>query len=272
LEVTAHRTSMAAPDLSFGERRFRKSYNLRLALAMLSGALLYADWVLTGEPPFAVQSYFFWTCVAAVLFNGAGFIAIGSFVLTLSDQGIRRESLFGVEEIPWDQVRETRYRARPVRPPLPKGLFGVLLAAARKPPRIKLRLKVVGNTGEEIKITESYRRAREAMGIVLGRIIPPMAASVHASLSRGETVFFGDLALSSTGVAWKRRPAVPLAEITRAEIVGRNLQIRSSGKWLSALKVRSDRIPNVLVFLEVLETMAPQLRPARMDPLARVRL
>lgn len=264
--------SMATPDLSFGQRRFRKTYNLRFALALLTLALLYTAWFFLGEPALAVESAFFWMLVAAVLLNVAACIAIGSSVLILSDQGIRWESIFGADGIPWEQIVETRYRAKPARPRIPIGLFGMLMAAMRKPLRIKMRLTVSALDGKQIRITETYRHAREAIGIVLGRTVPPMVSAVRASLSRGETVFFGELAISSTGVAWKTSPPVPLGAITRAEIAGRYLKIRSSGKWTSAVKVRSDKIPNVLVFLEVLETMAPQLRPTRIDPLARVRL
>jgi hypothetical protein len=31
-------------------------------------------------------------------------------------------------------------------------------------------------------------------------------------------------------------------------------------------------VPNVLVFLEALESLAPQVKPAGIDPLARVRM
>jgi hypothetical protein len=264
--------SIAGPDLSFGERRFRQTYNIRVALAALTFSLLYLLWFAAHEPEFAPQSMFFWACVTAALIYGAIFIAIGQTVLTISDQGIRKESIFGVQEMRWDEISETRYRAQPARPRIPVGLFGYLITVVRKPRRIKLRLIVVARDGRQIKITTSYRRAREAISIVLGRILPQMVASVRGRVDRGETVFFGQLALSSTSVAWKTRTPVPVADITRAEIVGRNLKLKCSGKWTSAMKVRSDAIPNVLVFLEVLEAIAPQLRPTRIDPLARVRL
>jgi hypothetical protein len=61
-------------------------------------------------------------------------------------------------------------------------------------------------------------------------------------------------------------------EVSSAEIVGSNLRLKRSGKWLSAVSVRTDRIPNVLAFLEVLESVAPQSKSATIDPLARVRV
>jgi hypothetical protein len=263
---------LAGEDLAFGERRFRRGYATRVALAALTFSFLYLLWWIAGEPEFAPHSMFFWTCMTAAVIYAALFFALGQSVLTLSDQGIRQESILGARELRWDDIVETRYRARPMRPRMPVGLFGYAIAVVRKPRRIKLRLIVLAGDGRKIKITTGYRNAREAIGIVLGRILPPMVTSVRSRVERGETVFFGELALSASGVTWKTRAPVPLAEITRAEIVGRNLKIKCSGKWTSALKVRSDAIPNVLVFLEVLEAMAPQLRPTRIDPLARVQL
>jgi hypothetical protein len=259
-------------DLSFGERRFRKSYNIRIALAALTFSLLYLLWFIAGEPELTPRSMFFWTCMTAGMIYGALFIAIGQSVLSISDQGIRRESIFGAEEIPWDQISETRYRARPSKPRIPMGLFAYIVAVIRKPRRVGLRLSVLAGDGRRIKITTGYRHAREAISIVLGQVLPRMVVSVRTQIDRGETVLFGGLALSATEVTWKTRTPIPVADITRAEIVGRNLRLRCSGRWTSALKVKSESIPNVLIFLEVLEAIAPQLRPTRIDPLARVRL
>jgi len=55
-------------------------------------------------------------------------------------------------------------------------------------------------------------------------------------------------------------------------LAGANLQIKRQGKWLSAVSVRSNKVPDVLVFLEVLESLAPQIKATGVDPLARVRM
>ncbi len=263
---------MATADLSFGERRFRQTYTARFALAVLTFATMYALWFFLGEPDFQVDSPFLWACVSAGAINLAIFVALGKTVLAISDNGLRQETIFGEKEFRWDDIQTTQYRVRLVRSRAPMGLLGMTVAAARRPRRIKLRLAVISHDGTKITINDSYRRAREAIGIVLGRIVPRMAASVRQRLSRGETVMFGPLALSSTTLAWKRRPPVPISAISRAEIVGANLKISCTGRWLSLIRVRSDKIPDVLVLLDVLETIAPQLRPSRMDPLARVQL
>jgi hypothetical protein len=84
-------------------------------------------------------------------------------------------------------------------------------------------------------------------------------------------VQFGGLGLSATVVTWKGA-SIPVSEITKAELVRSNLQIKRQGKWLSSVSVRSDKVPDVLVFLETLESLAPQIKSTGIDPLARVRI
>jgi hypothetical protein len=70
---------------------------------------------------------------------------------------------------------------------------------------------------------------------------------------------------------WKNQ-SIPVSEVTKAELLRTNLIVKRQGKWLAAISVRSDKIPNVLVFLEVLESLAPQVKATGVDPLARVRM
>jgi hypothetical protein len=69
---------------------------------------------------------------------------------------------------------------------------------------------------------------------------------------------------------WKGN-SIPVSEISKAELAGTNLQIKHNGKWLSAVNVKSNKVPDVLVFLEVLESIAPQIKSTGVDPFARVR-
>jgi hypothetical protein len=84
-------------------------------------------------------------------------------------------------------------------------------------------------------------------------------------------VQFGDIGLSATTVTWKGA-SIPISQIARAELVRSNLQIKQQGKWRNAISVRSDKVPDVLVFLETLEFLAPQIKATGIDPLARVRM
>ena len=98
-----------------------------------------------------------------------------------------------------------------------------------------------------------------------------MVESVKARLRRGETVDFAGISLSATAVIWKNT-SIPVSEISKAELAGIYLKVKRQGKWLAAINVKSDKVPNVLVFLEVLESVAPQVKSTGIDPLARVRL
>jgi len=152
------------------------------------------------------------------------------------------------------------------------GLVGALIAmSSKKSSRAHLTLTLVSRDSKKLKVTSNYRNADEAIGIILSRLMPPMVQNVKSKIQRGETVRFGGLGLSATAVTWKGN-SIPVSEITKAELAGTNLQIKRSGKWLSAVNVKSNRVPDVLVFLEVLESIAPQIKSTGVDPLARVRV
>ena len=82
---------------------------------------------------------------------------------------------------------------------------------------------------------------------------------------------FGGIGLSATAVTWKNQ-TIPVTQITQAELLRTNLVVKREGKWLATISVRSDKVPNALVFLEVLESLAPQVKSTGIDPLARVRM
>ncbi len=198
-------------------------------------------------------------------------IALGKTVLIINDSGVRRESILGQQEITWSQIAETRYRVVPINIYAHFGLIGALLAMSSKSGRVQLTLELIGQDRKKLKVTSNFRKAEEAIGIILSRILPPMVQTTKARLQRGETVQFGGIGLSATAISWKGS-SIPVSEITKAELVRSNLQIKRRGKWLSAISVRSDKVPDVLVFLEVLESLAPQVKSTGIDPLARVRM
>jgi hypothetical protein len=165
----------------------------------------------------------------------------------------------------------TRYRVVPINVYAHLGLIGALLAMSSKSGRAQLTLQLIGDGGKQVKVTAAFRKSSEAIGLILARVLPGMVASAKAKVQRGETVQFAGVGLSATAVTWKGS-SIPLPEITKAEIAGPNLQLKRQGKWLSAISVRSDKVPDVLVFLEVLESVAPQIKATGIDPLARVRV
>jgi hypothetical protein len=262
---------MATTAMAYGERRFGAAYTARIIVVLVVLGLLAGMWASQEDPRIASHPTLLWISLA-LGFAGVGmWIVLGKSALTISDSGLRRESAFGQQELAWSQVVETRYQVLPINVYAHFGLIGALIAmSSKKSSRAHLTLELIGQD-QKLKVTSNYQNADEAIGIILGRLLPSMVQNVKVRVQRGETVQFGGLGLSVMAIAWKGT-SIPVTEITKAELVGSNLQIKRQGKWLSAVNVRSSKVPDVLVFLEVLESLAPQIKSTGMDPLARVRM
>lgn len=262
---------MATAAMAFGENRFGATYTLRLLLALGILGLLVGLWAAQVDSRSASHPTLMWVSVGLVVAGAALWIAMGKSVLVINQAGVRRESVFGQQEIAWSEIAETRYRVVPINVYAHFGLVGALIAMSSKSRRAQLTLQLISREHKKLSITSNFRKADQAIGMVLSRILPPMVQNVKGRLQHGETVTFGGLGLSATAVTWKGT-SIPVSEITKAEIAGSNLQLKRQGKWFSAVSVRSDKVPDVLVFLEVLESVAPQVKATGIDPLARVRV
>ena len=260
---------MASPTMAYGERRFGAAYTIRVFAALAVFGALLGLWI--DDPNTAAHPQLTWVSIALVAALAVMWIALGKSALIINDSGVRRESVFGQQEMAWSQITETRYRVVPINIYGHFGLIGALLAMSNKSGRVQLTLTLISSDGKKLKVTSNYRNASEAVGMILGRLLPPKVQAVKAKLQRGETVRFGGIGLSATTVTWKNN-SIPVAQITKAELVRGNLQIKQQGKWLSAVSVRSDKVPDVLAFFEVLESLAPQVKATGIDPLARVRM
>ena len=262
---------MATAAMAYGERRFGAAYTARIVLALVALGLLGGLWASQNKAGTPAPPSLVWFSIGLMVAVAAVWIVLGKTVLILNDSGVRRESVLGQQEINWSQIAETRYRVVPINVYAHFGLIGALLAMSSKSNRANLTLELIGQDRRKLKVTSNFQKAEEAIGIILGRILPPMVQNTKARLQRGETVQFGGIGLSATAVTWKGT-SIPVSEITQAGLVRTNLQVKRQGKWLSAISVRSDKVPDVLVFLEVLESLAPQVKSTGIDPLARVRM
>jgi len=262
---------MATAAMAYGERRFGAAYTARIVLALAVLGLIAGLWAGQADPRTSAHPTLLGVSVGLVFTVAALWVVLGKSALIINDAGVRRESVLGQQEIGWSQITETRYRVVPINVYAHFGLIGALLAMSSKSSRAQLTLELIGNDGKKLKVTSNFRNTDEAIGMILARIMPPMVQSTKTRLQRGETVQFGGLGLSATVVTWKGA-SIPVSEITKAELVRSNLQIKRQGKWLSSVSVRSDKVPDVLVFLETLESLAPQIKSTGVDPLARVRM
>lgn len=263
---------MAATGLAYGEQRFGPSWMGRLLLAFGVVIALVLVWAISDNPSPSSNPGLIWISLGLGVAGVLAWIALGKSALIVNDQGVRRESVLGVQEMPWSQIQETRYQVIPINVYAHFGLIGYLLAMRSKSGNANLTLTLISTEGKRLKVTSNFQKAKDAIGLILTRILPAMVKSAQTTVQHGQTVKFGDMALSATQVTWKNKTNIPVSEIEKAEIVGGNLQLKRKGKWLSAVSVRSDKVPNVLVFLEVLESLAPQIKSTGIDPLARVRL
>jgi hypothetical protein len=262
---------MATPGLSFGERTYRQNSAWRAALALLIFLPIAIAWSVLDDSTPTANPILMWITAGASLLFIAACVAIGKTVLTITEQGVRRESVFGRQEVFWSQVKETRYVERPIRLGAHFGLIGMIMTAATKSAnRSKLVLTIISSEGTRLKVTSNFRQAREAANAILAKILPTMIASSRSRLQGGEILRFGSITLTLTDLAWKSLPGVPLTELEKAEIASGSLRVKRTGKWTNFISISSDKIPNVFVLLELLDEFAPQLRQ-RLDPLARVR-
>jgi len=208
----------------------------------------------------------------------ACWIIISKIVVTIHDEGIRRTTMFGVREITWRDVAEYRFRAVPMQGAghAAGGLIGVLIVAAMRRAKgreavTSIYLDVIGRDGTKIRLGSGLRDAYDAVGGVVAKIHEQMRPAVNALV--GSTgAEFGPLRLTIRDVQWKQKEPVAIREIERAELAGAYLRIKKQGKFLSLVSVRSDKIPNVLLFLEELERLGGGgTRGSFVDPLAHFR-
>jgi hypothetical protein len=262
---------MATAAMTYGERRFGAAYTARIIAALAVLGLVAGLWATQDDPRTSAHPSLLLVSIVLVFTVAALWVVLGKSVLIINDAGVRRESILGQQEIAWSQITETRYRIVPINVYAHFGLIGAVLAMSSKSGRAQLTLELIGQDRKKLKVTSNFRNADEAIGIILSRIVPPMVNNTKARLQRGETVQFGGIGLSATAITWKGA-SIPVSAITKAELVRSNLQIKRQGKWLAAISVRSDKVPDVLVFLETLESLAPQIKSTGVDPLARVRM
>ena len=262
---------MATAAMALGERRFGAAYTVRIFVALVAVGLLVGLWSEQNNVRTSSHPTLTWISIGLVLVVAGLWVVLGKSALVINDAGVRRESVLGQQEMAWSQITETRYRVVPINVYAHFGLIGALLAMSSKSSRANLSLELISHDRKKLKVTSGFRNAEEAIGIILGRILPPMVQNVKTRLQRGETVEFGGVRLSATALTWKGN-SIRISEITKAELVRSYMQVKRQGKLLSAISVRSDKVPDVLVFLEVLESLAPQIKSTGVDPLARVRV
>ena len=194
---------MATAAMAYGERRFGAAYTVRIFVTLGVLGLVAGLWASQDDLHGSAHLARLWISIGLMALGATLWVAQGKTVLIISDSGVRRESVFGPQEIAWSQITETRYRVVPINVYAHLGLLGAVLAWSSKSGGAQLTLELLGHDRKKLKVTSNFRNADEAIGIILGRIMPPMVQNTKARLQRGETVQFGGLGLSATAINWK---------------------------------------------------------------------
>jgi hypothetical protein len=197
-----------------------------------------------------------WLCGFTIFFGFLFAFAIYWAVVrrvNIHQEGINYVSPFKNSEMRWEEIAVTRYSQTPSSAGLHFGLIGLLaMVATRKSATLNKTLVLEGPV--KIKLSSNMADVDEAIRLVLDAVNPRLLKQAEANLTTGMPVEFGQLSLTIQGVVWKKKNPIPYASIVKCMIEGANFQIKSEGKWLNDVSVASNKIPNVFVAIQMIET------------------
>jgi hypothetical protein len=231
-----------------------------LPLAALFGLGLFAS--ATEKAPDITTSSVFGGLVAAIVLLFVWLFRRETRLrIRLHEEGIVAVNGGGGRELRWDEVQEIWFRAiRISAGGLVGGAIGAAVEAAssRAPGALNegttsITARIVGGGGG-ITLTSNYRGVVAAVEEVLRRVNPRLVADCQRRLEEGQTVIFGKVALSHSGVRFGRGKPVPLGEVERLAIEKGRLCLKRRGAWLSR-GIPIHKIPNVLVLAETFDRL-----------------
>ena len=263
--------------VSSAEKIYGQTSAIRVALALVVLVVLGIIAAVYYDNTMQTFENTFWMIAAIV---AAAYIAtcvlIGKTKLAIHPEGVRYTSAFGEKELLWHDIKETRYQVTPIHVGAHFGLIGMAVQAYAtrqgKSSTVSQKLTLIGQDGSKIKITSNFSNAKEAISIILGKIVPPLVADMKRRIQNGEIIQFGSVSVSLAGVRWKSKDAVAFSDIKKAEIAGQMLRIGKQGKWLDYVAVRCHKVPDVVALLEVIKTFTPVQSAGVLDPLEHVRV
>jgi uncharacterized protein DUF6585 len=181
-------------------------------------------------------------------------LAFGRTVITIHDEGIRRKTIFGSRELEWHQVREYRFVVMMTPAKQRGGTIVEFDPDAGGTSGRSFFLTLIGQDGTKIPLTSALKGAATAVHTIVETLHNRMRPKVESEV-RSSGAQFGPLRVSWHELQWKRRDPVPIRELSKVEIAGMKLRVRKKGKMLSVISVRSDKVPNVLLFVEIMRKL-----------------
>jgi hypothetical protein len=238
------------------QQTYRQAYLYRVVLGVIGFGLAA---VFIGIGSEGSQPSMIIGAVLAIA-TAAGIYLMGGMLLTIHQEGVRVTKRLGSKELEWHEVKEYRYRAVPAQAGAHAagGLVGAIaIAAARKSmgpqATTSFYLTLIAHDGRKLSIGSSFRDSYEAIGQIVNRVHERLRPNVEKSLAAG--AIFGPLRLSTRAVQFKEKDPIPLQDLVRAELRGQQLDIKKQGKMLSSVNIRSDKVPNVLLFVETMDKL-----------------
>jgi hypothetical protein len=240
-------------------RSFGQTYSLRVAIGLLFliPVALFLAVGLSAEPlemgPVAIG-------VGLLVFYGVVWNLMGKTTLSIHAEGVRRTSILGSKELVWGEIAEYRYREIPVQAGgVVGGLVGAAVQAAVEAKTGKkarsLLLTLEGSNRVKLKVDSNFQHAQQAIDRILIKVHDQIRPPLQSRLDNNGEAAFGPLSLSRRGVSWKGKDTIPWTEIKSCEISGGKLRVRRQGKMLDAIGVASQKIPNVILALQMMQTM-----------------
>jgi hypothetical protein len=252
------------------ERSFKHKWMLRILSLLPVVVFLLITWAVYADEKkvdeFWIMFDLFWAAFAILIWYVAGKIH-----LDFHAEGFVYYPAFGEpKEFTWNDIVETRYAQNNLNYAVHFGLIGLLMAAAAKnsdSSQKQLTLKVVTGDKRKISLTSNFKDVDDAIRIILGKVNPRFYADAAKELQYKGSVQFGDVTVTQEGVQWKKKDLIPYTKFKKFMIDGNNLRLQAEGKWLDAISVNCEKVPNVFVLIDLVNSTRNGGKPA-IDPIA----
>ena len=252
------------------EHTFKHGWTPRVVLLVITvGALAIAisNYIDTKVP----DEFLIGFAIFMVILTGATWYFVGRAQADLYSEGIILQPALGqMKEIAWNDVVETRFAQQNINTASHFGLIGLLVAMLSKgsdSTQKNLSLQIISQDGKKLKLTSSFKDVEDAIRIVFERVNPRLYAKAVKDLQSTGKVQFGDITVTNEGVVWKTKDQVPYAKIKKFSIDGSQLRLKSEGKWLDAITVKPEKVPNVFVLIDLVENQRAGGKTGK-DPVA----
>lgn len=117
---------------------------------------------------------------------------------------------------------------------------------------------VAGPNGSHLKITQFFDGVKLWGPAIQEGITTAQLPNVLAALEAGETIRFGDLAVSVGGVATAKRGGTAWSEIQAVQVRQGAVYLRKAGKTLAWSNTNVKDIPNFFLFMAVVGALTAQ--------------